>query len=137
MLSLLLRLIAKRYPSKHARVEIATSGGPVHLDLEVADSLWRRALGMMGRTDINANGGMIFIYPHPRIVRLWMANTPLSLDAIFVDETSRILKIAHRLQPNSRRWVSSDTQVKWVLEIPGGQAIALGISTGDLVSLPI
>jgi len=131
----LLRLIANRCASCLARVEIATASNSVYLNLEVADSLWRRALGMMGQTEIHENDGMIFIYPHPRNVRLWMANTPLSLDAIFVDDTGRILKIAHRLQPYSRCRVSSGRRAKWVLEIAGGEATRLGIAAGDRVRL--
>jgi len=88
---------------------------------------------MMGKTEIRENDGMIFVYPRPRNVRLWMANTSLSLDAIFVDENGRILKIAHRLQPYSRRQVSSGKPAKWVLEIAGGQAMHLGIAAGDRV----
>ena len=133
MLARLLRTIADRCASTRARVEIATAASPVHLDLEIADKAWRRALGMMGKTQLRENDGMLLLYPRPRIVRLWMANTPLALDAIFVDEAGRILKIAHRLQPNSRRWVSSEKPAKWVLEIAGGQAMHLGIATGDRV----
>ena len=136
MLSLLLRQIAKRYPGPFVDLEITACGKQVRLNLEIANNIWRRALGMMGRTEIAENSGMIFIYPHPRVVRLWMANTPLSLDAIFVDETGRILKIAHRLQPYSRRQVSSGEPVKWVLEIAGGQSMLLGIEAGNQISFP-
>lgn len=123
------------FPRGCADVEISTAATPVHLHLEIADNLWRRALGMMGKTQIAENAGMMFIYPRPRIVRLWMANTALALDAIFVDETGRILKIVHCLQPYSRRWVSSEQAAKWVLEIAAGQAMRLGIAAGDRVRL--
>ena len=129
----LLRLIANRRACRLARVEISTASNTVYLNLEIADSLWRRALGMMGKTKIHGNDGMIFIYPRPRDVHLWMANTRLSLDAIFVDSTGSILKIAHRLQPHSRRMISSEDRVIWVLEIAGCEAMRLGIATGDRV----
>lgn len=135
MLARLLRLIANRCTNARARVEIFTSINPVHLSLEIADKRWQRALGMMGKKEMRGNDGMIFIYPRPRTVCLWMANTPLSLDAIFVDDTGRILKIASHLQPNSRRRVCSGQCVKWILEITGGESIRLGIATGDRVRL--
>lgn len=91
---------------------------------------------MMGKTELHDVDGMIFVYPQPRNVRLWMTNTPLSLDAIFVADTGHILKVAHRLQPYSRRWVVSGKPAKWVLEIAGGQAMRLGIAEGDKVRLP-
>jgi uncharacterized membrane protein (UPF0127 family) len=137
MFARLFRLIANRSPSARARVEISTASNSVYLNLEIADNPWRRALGMMGKTEIHDGDGMIFVYPRPRNVRLWMANTPLSLDAIFVAETGHILKVAHRLQPYSRRWVASGAPTKWVLEIAGGQALRLGIAAGDSVHLPI
>jgi uncharacterized membrane protein (UPF0127 family) len=133
MFARLLRLIANRRPCALARVEIATTAGPVTLQLELADKSWRRALGLMGKTQILDNDGMLFVYPRPRLVRLWMANTALTLDAIFVDGDGCILKIAHRLQPYSRRWVSSEKPAKWVLEIAGGQSMQLGIAAGDQV----
>lgn len=133
MITRLLRLIANRCAGVLGRVEIATAAGPVYLQLEMADKSWRRALGMMGKTQIRDNDGMLFVYPRPRLVRFWMANTALALDAIFVDGNGSILKIAHQLQPYSRRWVSSEKPAKWVLEIAGGQAMQLGIATGDQV----
>jgi len=135
MLIRLLRLFEKRSARSLARVEISTASNPVYIHLEIADKLWQRALGMMGKKAIHANDGMIFIYPRPRNVCLWMANTPLSLDAIFVDDSGRILKIAHMLQPYSRQRVCSRQRVKWVLEIAGGESIRLGIAAGARVRL--
>jgi uncharacterized membrane protein (UPF0127 family) len=133
----LFRLIANRSARSLACVEISTASDSFYLNLEIAANPWRRALGMMGKTEMHESDGMIFVYPYPRNVRLWMANTPLSLDAIFVADTGHILKVAHRLQPYSRRWVASGGSTKWVLEIAGGQAMRLGIAAGDRVRLPI
>lgn len=133
----LIRLIANRSPGARVRVEISTASNFVCLNLEIAETPWQRSLGMMGKTELHDGDGMIFVYPRPRNVRLWMANTPLSLDAVFVADTGHILRIAHRLQPYSRHWVASGAPTKWVLEIGGGQAMHLGIAAGDSVHLPI
>lgn len=103
------------------------------LELELADSMPRRAKGLMGRSGLDGGDGMLFLYPWPRTVRIWMANTLIPLDVMFVDRSGRIVKIAPELQPHSRKWVSSDQAVKWVLEIAGGRAAVLGIQTGDRV----
>lgn len=102
------------------------------LSPEVADTIFRRAKGLMGRPALGADG-MLFVYPWPRTVRIWMAGTLIPLDAVFVDRTNAIVKIAADLQAGSRKWVSSDRPVKWVLEIPAGQAFKLGLKIGDRI----
>ncbi len=89
----------------------------------------------MGRTAIARDGGMLFIYPWPRIVRIWMVGTALPLDAIFVDRSGSIVKIAHQMEPFSKRWVSSGVRVLWVLEIAAGEARRLDLSAGDSVRI--
>lgn len=110
---------------RHGRDCLAT------LHLEVADSIHRRAKGLMGRTSLVGADGMLFIYPWPRTVRIWMASTLIPLDALFVDRSGTIIKIAKSMSPRSRKWISSGQSVKWVLEIEGGRAEVLGIVVGD------
>lgn len=102
------------------------------LRLEIADTVRRRARGLMGRAELEADG-MLFVYPWPRTARIWMAGTLIPLDAVFVDRTHTIVSIAADLQPHSRKWVSSGRPVKWVLEIRAGRAAALGLKPGDRV----
>lgn len=105
------------------------------LSLELADTTFRRARGLMGRASLEGIDGMLFVYPWPRITRIWMANTHMPLDALFVDRSGIIVKIAADLQPLSKQWVSSEKPVKWVLEIASGQAAALGLLVGDRLAL--
>lgn len=90
---------------------------------------------MMGRKEIPAGGGMLIAYPHPRVARIWMAGTPLALDIIFADANGRIVKIAPALEAFSKRVVSSESRVKWVLEIAAGEAARRGIAVGGMLEL--
>ena len=110
-------------------------GGEViaRFDLEVANSMLRRSRGLMGRTSLGPSHGMLFIYPWSRIVRIWMAGTPLPLDVVFVDKAGKIVKIEPDMKPFSRKAVSSGCPVKWVMELAGGAAARYGLGIGDSV----
>lgn len=103
--------------------------------LEVADTPFRRARGLMGRAALEGADGMLFVYPWSRTARIWMAGTLVPLDAVFIDRSGMIVKVATDLQPHCKKWVSSGRPVKWVLEIAGGRAAALGVAVGDRVEL--
>lgn len=103
------------------------------LSLEVADTPYRRARGLMGHATLEGTDGMLFVYPWPRTVRIWMAGTSIPLDVVFVDRSGMIVKVAAGLQPHCKKWVSSDKPVKWVLEIAAGRAAALGVKPGDRI----
>lgn len=78
---------------------------------------------------------MIFVYPWPRNAMLWMANTPLALDALFVDKRGQIASIAKNLFPFSRNRVRAGSAVRWVIEIPAGRVDGCDIRTGDQVRI--
>jgi uncharacterized membrane protein (UPF0127 family) len=103
--------------------------------LEVAATIWRRARGLMGRRNLTAEGGMLFVYPWRRVVRIWMADTPISLDVLFVAPDGDIVKIAPNLPPSSPRWTSSEVSVRWVIEVAAGTAAGCGIDVGDQVRI--
>lgn len=133
----LTRLLAGFHAApRQAWVIVGTvSGNTARFHVEIADSIFRRGRGMMGRASIPANGGMLLAYPRPRVARIWMAGTPVALDAIFADSNGRIVKIAQRLESFSKRTVSSESRVKWVLEIAAGEAVRLGIAVGDMLTM--
>lgn len=122
---------------KRCRVRIVRGGERclASLNLELAKTIPRRAKGLMGRTALEGTDGMLFVYPWPRTVRIWMAGTPMSLDAVFVDRAGKIIKIAADLQPYCKKWVSSEKPVKWVLEITAGRAAKLGMVVGDRIEI--
>lgn len=103
--------------------------------VEVADGLFSRAKGLMGRPALEGSDGMLFVYPWPRTARIWMARTLIPLDAVFVDRAGAVVKIAANLQPHAKTPVSSDGPVKWVLEIAAGSAASHGLAIGDRLEI--
>lgn len=121
-----------------ATVFITRRGEPVGvLRVELARNIWRRARGLMGRTELAEDAGMLFIYPWRRIVRIWMAGVPIPLDVLFIDEHDRVTRIVARLAPRSVHAISSGAPVRRVLEVGAGVAERLGIEVGDALRLRI
>ena len=115
-------------------VVVATGGGPVRFFVEVAVTPQERAAGLMHRRELAADHGMIFDFGAEQDVLMWMRNTYLPLDMLFIDSTGAIRHIARRTTPLSERTISSQVPVRYVLEINGGLADKLGIAIGDTVS---
>lgn len=111
-----------------------TSGDErIALSVEVADTPEAQARGLMFRTELGDNEGMIFPYDGTRAQSFWMKNTPLPLDIIYIGPDRRISNIAAETEPYSLDPVYSVGPVLGVLELRGGRAAELGIEPGDLV----
>ena len=122
-------------------VTITASNGPHVFSVEVARTPAEQERGLMFRTDIPQDGGMIFIpYPAeggpPREATFWMHNTPSPLDIIFIRPNGTIARIAENAVPYSDDMIPSGEPVNAVLEIRGGRAAELGIAEGDKVNWP-
>jgi uncharacterized membrane protein (UPF0127 family) len=100
----------------------------------VADTPERAAQGLMFVSDLPESMGMVFPVEPPRVENMWMKNTYIELDMLFIDAHGRVAKIIQRAAPLSLQTLSSDTAVSAVLELRGGQAAKLGLHTGDSVS---
>ena len=85
-------------------------------------------------SDLPATFGMIFPLEPPRIEAMWMKNTYIELDMLFIGADGRVSKIIARAAPMSLKTLSSDAPVAAVLELKGGEAARLGLHPGDLVS---
>jgi len=103
-------------------------------DVELAASQAEQARGLMFRTELGDNEGMLFPSAAPQPRSFWMKNTPLSLDIVFIGTDSRILNIAANTVPYSLESVRSEGFSIAVLELRGGRAAELGIAAGDRVS---
>ena len=118
-------------------VTIQTSGGQRRFRVEIARTRAQQDRGLMFRTDIPADGGMLFTpYPAegpPREASFWMKNTPSPLDILFIRRDGTIAAIAASVEPFSETPVKSGEIVAAVLEINGGKAAELGIAVGDKV----
>lgn len=101
--------------------------------VEVARSMPDQAKGLMFRTSMGADEGMIFPMSPPRAASFWMRNTVIPLDIIFVGTDHKILNIAANAVPYSETPLPSAGRVSGVLELNGGRAAALGIGPGDRV----
>ncbi|PKP83608.1 MAG: hypothetical protein CVT79_00315 [Alphaproteobacteria bacterium HGW-Alphaproteobacteria-18] len=89
--------------------------------------------GLMFRETLAPDAGMLFDFGTTRPVSMWMKNTLIPLDMLFIFEDGRVAAIARNTQPGSLRSVSPGVPVRAVLELPGGRARELGIEPGDTV----
>jgi len=111
-----------------------THAGKVHrFRVEVARSRDEQMRGLMFRTEMGADEGMIFPMDPPRMASFWMKNTVLPLDIVFIGRDRRIVNIAANTVPYSLDSVQSADLVSAVLELNAGRAAALGIAAGDTV----
>ena len=108
-----------------------TSASGVHrFSVEVAATPEQQQHGMMFRTRIGPDEGMLFPYDPPQPVAFWMRNTLIPLDMVFIRADGTIARIATAI-PHDEQPVGSGEPVAAVLEIAGGRAAELGISEGD------
>ncbi len=120
------------------RLTVRTASGARHVfDVEVARTPKQRETGLMYRRSMAADHGMLFDFGRVDIVAMWMKNTYLPLDMLFIDKSGRIVKIARRTVPFSRTIIYSGAPVLAVLEINGGVSDRLGIREGDTVLHPL
>jgi len=87
----------------------------------------------MNRSDIKQNEGMLFIYPKNQIIKMWMKNTLIPLDMIFIKENGEIEKIIKMTTPKDLTVLGPEVKLKAVLEINGGITSYLNIKEGDFV----
>lgn len=112
---------------------ISSKGKRHKFTVEVARSSAEQAKGLMFRTELASDAGMIFPFPTPKPASFWMKNTVIPLDIIFVRTDGSIESIAAETTPYSLDPVSSSEPVAAVLELAGGRAAQLGIKPGDIV----
>jgi uncharacterized membrane protein (UPF0127 family) len=121
------------------QVTVHAKAGARQFNVEVARSSAEQERGLMFRTNLPADGGMLFApYPAegggPREASFWMKNTPSALDIIFIRPNGTIAAIAEKAVPYSEQSMKSGEPVSAVLEINGGKAAELGIAPGDKVT---
>jgi len=112
---------------------IIAESGPQVFEIEVADTLEKQSRGMMYRENVPEMTGMLFAFKKPKVATIWMKNTSVSLDILFVRSNGKILKIEHSATPYTLRSASSEAPVAAVVELASGAAMDLGIRPGDLV----
>jgi uncharacterized protein len=125
-------------PSGLRTLVIDASGGEkVRVRVEVADNIFEQARGLMDRTMLGENRGMLFVYPEERELSFWMKNTLIPLSIAFIDSESRIIDIQDMkpLDDEPPSYVSAEP-AKYALEVNQGFFEERGVKIGDRVELP-
>ena len=121
----------------HSALEIQTRSGSQHFDIWVADTPGRSEQGLMFVRALPAGRGMLFPLQHPGVMRMWMKNTLIPLDMLFIDVRGKIIFIRHNATPESEAIITTPapviTPVKAVLELAGGECARRHIEQGDRV----
>ena len=118
-------------------LQIATPDAKLHkIDVWIADNEARRQRGLMFVDTLADDAGMLFIYPQPQGISMWMKNTHLSLDMLFVSANGRVHSIVANTKPMSLDTISSNGTVLAVIELKAGSAARLNIRPGAQVIHP-
>ena len=115
-------------------LEIITRSGVHVFEVELAITDDERAKGLMFRRELPTGRGMLFDFKTDQMVAMWMKNTFVSLDMIFIRADGRVASIAENTTPQSEAIISSRVPVRGVLEVVAGTAKKLGIQPGDKVA---
>ena len=118
-------------------LEIATKDGVRVFSVDVAVTDEEREKGLMFRKEVPDGYGMLFDFKQDEMVTMWMKNTLVSLDMIFIRNDGTIARIAQNTPIESERIIPSGEPVRAVLEVVAGTAKKYGIAPGDRVGYPI
>ena len=125
----------QQFPTSELTIISAT--GPHRFKVELAETPAQMTQGLMFRTSLAPDAGMLFDYKQPTAATMWMRNTLIPLDMLFVDAQGRIVNIHQRAVPQSLDVIAAAAPVRAVIELNGGTASRLGIKAGDRVIHPI
>ena len=118
-------------------LEIVTKSGVQVFSVEMATTEEEKTTGLMYRKELADGKGMLFDFTPEQEVSMWMKNTYISLDMIFIRADGRILRIAENTEPMSTKIIPSRGLAKGVLEVIAGTAQKYGIAPGDRVAHPL
>lgn len=115
---------------------LKTETGDHSFAVEVARTPQEKAMGLMFRRSLPEDAGMLFLYDRPQQAAMWMKNTHISLDMVFIAEGGRVHRIETHTEPFSTAVIPSEGTVAAVLELNAGQAAKIGLKRGDQVVYP-
>lgn len=129
--------VAQALTFEQGELEIEKADGTRHpFVIELATSPAQWSQGLMYRKSMPADAGMLFLYERDRSITMWMKNTFIPLDMLFIDRQGVIVDIAERTVPQSTAIISPDVPARAVLEVNGGTVARLGLGRGDRVIHP-
>ncbi len=129
---LLTLLLTITITSHAAETQIMINGVTFDVDLAITQS--EQSHGLMGKTKLKNNQGMLFVYDEPQLLSFWMKETLIPLDIIFFDRDGRLLEFFSGVQPCKKepcKTYSNRTPALYVLELPAGTAKRLKLKRGD------
>ena len=115
-------------------LKIKTSNGVFDFTAEIADQAHERAKGLMHRETMLPTHAMLFKFGKKDTILMWMKNTPLSLDMVFLREDGSVSSIARNTVPFSEKIIASREPVSFVLELNAGIAAQIGLKANDKIS---
>ena len=118
------------------QVIVTTDRGDIAFATEIATNDETRARGLMFRRSMGEREAMLFHWPSPRVVSMWMRNTYISLDMVFILPGGHIHRIETMTEPHSERIIESGSQISAVLELLAGTAARINLKAGDKVLHP-
>jgi hypothetical protein len=119
-----------------SELTVHTAAGPQKFAIELALSDAQMEQGLMFRRSLAPDAGMLFDFKTPTNVTMWMKNTLIPLDMLFLDSGGRIISVHERAVPLSTDIIASQAPSRYVIELNGGTAARLGIKPGDQVTSP-
>ncbi len=120
---------------KSTLIIAASENACYRFDVYLALTGEQRRRGLMFVRDMPDTTGMLFVYPRPRVLSIWMKNTYIPLDIVFFSADGRIVNIHENAEPHTLESRRSEEPVSYVLELNGGMAERLGIDTNSRVIL--
>jgi uncharacterized membrane protein (UPF0127 family) len=133
VLALSASLLYPAHAMLHETLKLLTAQGTHVIDVEITESPEEKAQGLMFRTRLSDKSGMLFFYETPQEVTMWMRNTYIPLDMVFIRADGVVHRIEAHTVPLSEDIVASRGDVTACLELAGGAAERLGLKPGDRV----
>jgi uncharacterized membrane protein (UPF0127 family) len=122
---------------QRSTLQIATPDARLHrFNIWMADDETRRSRGLMFVKHLNAGDGMLFVYPQPQLIAMWMKNTFIPLDMLFVAPDGKVTHVVENTEPQSLKTIESGGAVVGVVELAAGTVARLKIAPGAQVIHP-
>ena len=121
------------YTFSNEKIDVSIYNKNITFNVEVAKTIEERRIGLMYRKNLLNNEGMLFIFPREKIIQLWMKNTYIPLDVIFISENKVIVDIKKNMEKLSETIVKSKVKSRYALEFNAGLINKLDIEIGDRV----
>ena len=121
------------YTFSNEKIDVNIYNKNITFNVEVAKTIEERRIGLMYRKKLLNNEGMLFIFPREKIIQLWMKNTYIPLDVIFISENKVIVDIKKNMEKLSETIVKSKVKSRYALEFNAGLINKLDIEIGDKV----